>query len=197
MKKIAWGMAVYMLSGPAITLLVLGVSMLPWVLGSYEVWYYGLILVPGLLSAGGFYLLMRGAEDLGSSGNLDWVRKISMVLAAYGLAETLLSTLELMPDLGIISTILAYAYYLGGFFAVYLTSISMIELQLFRRVNLYAREIQKWFSIWVITRFVGSLIPALSGLASLAELAAAVVMVVYFFRAAKNFDDSRGNFRVL
>ena len=197
MKKIAWGMAVYMLSGPILTLLMLGVSMLPEVLGSYELWYYGLILIPGLIAAGGFYLLMRGAEDLGSSGNLDWVRKISMVLAAYGLAETLLSVLDLMPNLGVISTVLAYVYYIGGFFAVYLTSISMIELQLFRRVNLYAREIQKWFSIWVITRFVGSLIPALSGVAALAELAAAVVMVVYFFRAAKNFDDSRGNFRVL
>ena len=47
MKKIAWGMAVYMLSGPILTLLMLGVSMLPVVLGSYELWYYGLILIPG------------------------------------------------------------------------------------------------------------------------------------------------------
>jgi hypothetical protein len=88
-------------------------------------------------------------------------------------------------------------YSLGGFLAVYLMTIGMIEIQMFRRINLYAREIQKWFTIWVVAGFVGSLMPALSLLTALVELAAAVVMVVFFFRAAKNYGDGSGNFRVL
>ena len=154
-------------------------------------------MIPGLTAAGGFYLLMRGTEELGYGGNVDWVRKISMVLAAYGLAETLLILLDLMPNLGFLNTVLSYVYSLGGFLAVYLMTIGMIEIQMFRRINLYAREIQKWFTIWVVAGFVGSLMPALSLLTALVELAAAVVMVVFFFRAAKNYGDGSGNFRVL
>ena len=194
MKKVAWGMAFYMLSGPIVLLLMmtLPLNLLP---GAGM--YYAGILIPGLTAAGGFYLLMRGTEELGYGGNVDWVRKISMVLAAYGLAETLLILLDLMPNLGVLNTVLSYVYSLGGFLAVYLMTIGMIEIQMFRRINLYAREIQKWFTIWVVAGFVGSLMPALSLLTALVELAAAVVMVVFFFRAAKNYGDGSGNFRVL
>ena len=197
MKKVAWGMAFYMLSGPIVLLLMMGLTMLPMVSLSGSMMYYASILIPGLTAAGGFYLLMRGTEELGYGGNVDWVRKISMVLAAYGLAETLLILLDLMPNLGFLNTVLSYVYSLGGFLAVYLMTIGMIEIQMFRRINLYAREIQKWFTIWVVAGFVGSLIPALSFLTALAELAAAVVMVVYFFRAAKNYDRGGRNFRVM
>ena len=194
MKKVAWGMAFYMLSGPIVLLLMmtLPLNLLP---GAGM--YYAGILIPRLTAAGGFYLLMRGTEELGYGGNVDWVRKISMVLAAYGLAETLLILLDLMPNLGFLNTVLSYVYSLGGFLAVYLMTIGMIEIQMFRRINLYAREIQKWFTIWVVAGFVGSLMPALSLLTALVELAAAVVMVVFFFRAAKNYGDGSGNFRVL
>lgn len=196
MKKVAWGMAFYMLSGPIVLLLMMGLTMLP-VAGLFgEALYYAYILIPGLASAGGFYLLMRGAEELGYGGNVDWVRKISMVLAAYGLAETLLYVLDLMPNLGVISTVLAYAYNLGGFLAVYMMTTSMIQIQMFRRVELFARELQKWFTIWVLSGFVGSLLPSLGMLAALVELAAGAVMVVYFFRAAKNYGDGSGNYRV-
>lgn len=196
MKKVAWGMAFYMLSGPIVLLLMMGLTMLP-VAGLFgEALYYAYILIPGLASAGGFYLLMRGAEELGYGGNVDWVRKISMVLAAYGLAETVLYVLDLMPNLGVISTVLAYAYNLGGFLAVYMMTTSMIQIQMFRRVELFARELQKWFTIWVLSGFVGSLLPSLGMLAALAELAAGAVMVVYFFRAAKNYGDGSGNYRV-
>lgn len=196
MKKVAWGMAFYMLSGPIVLLLMMGLTMLP-VAGLFgEALYYAYILIPGLASAGGFYLLMRGAEELGYGGNVDWVRKISMVLAAYGLAETVLYVLDLMPNLGVISTVLAYAYNLGGFLAVYMMTTSMIQIQMFRRVELFARELQKWFTIWVLSGFVGSLLPSLGMLAALVELAAGAVMVVYFFRAAKNYGDGSGNYRV-
>ena len=196
MKKVAWGMAFYMLSGPIVLLLMMGLTMLP-VAGLFgEALYYAYILIPGLASAGGFYLLMRGAEELGYGGNVDWVRKISMVLAAYGLAETVLYVLDLMPNLGVISTVLAYAYSLGGFLAVYMMTTSMIQIQMFRRVELFARELQKWFTIWVLSGFVGSLLPSLGMLAALVELAAGAVMVVYFFRAAKNYGDGSGNYRV-
>ena len=196
MKKVAWGMAFYLLSGPIVLLLMMGLTMLP-VAGLFgEALYYAYILIPGLASAGGFYLLMRGAEELGYGGNVDWVRKISMVLAAYGLAETVLYVLDLMPNLGVISTVLAYAYNLGGFLAVYMMTTSMIQIQMFRRVELFARELQKWFTIWVLSGFVGSLLPSLGMLAALVELAAGAVMVVYFFRAAKNYGDGSGNYRV-
>ena len=196
MKKVAWGMAFYMLSGPIVLLLMMGLTILP-VAGLFgEALYYAYILIPGLASAGGFYLLMRGAEELGYGGNVDWVRKISMVLAAYGLAETVLYVLDLMPNLGVISTVLAYAYNLGGFLAVYMMTTSMIQIQMFRRVELFARELQKWFTIWVLSGFVGSLLPSLGMLAALVELAAGAVMVVYFFRAAKNYGDGSGNYRV-
>ncbi len=197
MKKIAWGMAFYMLSGPIVLLSLMALAMLPLSGAPDMIIYYGSILIPGLASAGGFYLLMRGAEELGYGGNIDWVRKISMVLAAYGLAETLLYVLDLMPNLGILSTILAYAYSLGGFLAVYMMTMSMMAIQMFRRINLYARELQKWFTIWVVSGFVGSLLPSLGMLAALVELAAAVVMVVYFFRAARNYGDGSGNYRVM
>ena len=194
MKKVAWGMAFYMLGGPIVFLLmmVLPLDLLP---GAGV--YYASILISGLTVAGGFYLLMRGAEALGYGGNVEWVRKISMVLAAYGLAETVLLLLDLMPDLGVVNTILAYACSLGGFLAVYMMTTSMVEIQLFRRIELYARELQKWFTIWVLAGFVGSLISALAMIAALVELAAAVVMVVYFFRAARNYDRGGGNFRVM
>ncbi len=197
MKKVAWGMAFYMLSGPIVLLLMMGLTMLPMVSLSGSMMYYASILIPGLASVGGFYLLMRGAEELGYGGNVEWVRKISMVLAAYGLAELVLVLLDLMPSLGMLSIILGYLYSFGGFVAVYLMTISMIEIQMLRRIELYARELQKWFTIWVVAGFVGSLIPALSFLTALAELAAAVVMVVYFFRAAKNYDRGGRNFRVM
>ena len=197
MKKVAWGMAFYMLSGPIILLAMMAFAMLSMEGASELILYYGSILVSGLCSAGGFYLLMRGAEDLGYGGNIEWVRKISMVLAAYGLAETVLLVLDLMPNLGIISTVLAYAYSLGGFLAVYMMTTSMIQIQMFRRINLYAQQLQKWFTIWVVSGFIGSLVPAISLLTALAELAAAVVMVVYFFRAAKNYGDGSGNYRVM
>ena len=145
MKKIAWGMAFYMLSGPIVLLGMMALALLPMAGASEMVMYYGSILVSGLCSAGGFYLLMRGAEDLGYGGNIEWVRKISMVLAAYGLAETVLLVLELMPNLGVLNMVLAYAYSLGGFLAVYMMTTSMIQIQMFRRINLYARELQKWF----------------------------------------------------
>ena len=197
MKKVAWGMAFYMLSGPVVLLLMMGLTMLPVAGLLGEAMYYVYVLVPGLASAGGFYLLMRGTEELGYGGNVDWVRKISMILAAYGLVETVLYALELMPNLGVISTVLAYAYNLGGFLAVYMMTTSMIHIQLFRRVELYARELQKWFTIWVLSGFVGSLISALSMLTALVELAAGAVMVVYFFRAAKNYDRNDRNFYVM
>lgn len=197
MKKVAWGMAFYMLSSPIILLLMMALTMLPLAMLSGNVIYYGSILIPGLASAGGFYLLMRGAEELGYGGNVEWVRKISMVLAAYGLVETVLYVLDLMPNLGFINTILSYAYSLGGFLAVYMMTMSMAEIQLFRRINLYARELQKWFTIWVVAGFIGSLVPSLAMLTALVELAAAVVMVVFFFRAAKNFGDGSGSYRVM
>ena len=197
MKKVAWGMAFYMLSGPIVLLLMMALTMLPLSMLSGNVIYYGSILIPGLASAGGFYLLMRGAEELGYGGNVEWVRKISMVLAAYGLAETVLYVLDLMPDLGFVNIILGYVYSLGGFLAVYMMTISMAEIQMFRRINLYAQDLQKWFTIWVVAGFVGSLIPALGMLTALVELAAAVVMVVYFFRAAQNYGDGSGNYRVM
>ena len=96
MKKVAWGMAFYMLSGPIILLAMMAFAMLSMEGASELILYYGSILVSGLCSAGGFYLLMRGDEDLGYGGNIEWVRKISMVLAAYGLAETVLLVLDLM-----------------------------------------------------------------------------------------------------
>ena len=118
-------------------------------------------------------------------------------LKAFTTFQPDLILLDLMPSLGFLNTVLSYVYSLGGFLAVYLMTIGMIEIQMFRRINLYAREIQKWFTIWVVAGFVGSLMPALSLLTALVELAAAVVMVVFFFRAAKNYGDGSGNFRVL
>ena len=68
MKKVALGMAFYMLSGPIVLLLMmtLPLNLLP---GAGM--YYAGVLIPGLTAAGGFYLLMRGTEELGYGGNVD------------------------------------------------------------------------------------------------------------------------------
>lgn len=191
MKKIAWGVLLNMLGTPIMLIMLLLGVLLP-----ASVARYVNLLGVGLTSAGGFFLLMKGCEDLDRGGNVEWVRKISMVLSAYYVAVTVLSLLQIMPDLGAVSTVLSYVGSLAGFLAVYMMVFVMAELQRFQRVDLYAAELQKWFTVYVIAGFIGSLLSMLSLIAGLVRLAAAVMVVVYFFKAAKNYRPG-GSYRVM
>lgn len=191
MKKIAWGMLLNMLETPVMLLVLLLGGLLP-----IRIAHYATLIGIGLTRAGGYFLLMRGCEELDRGGNIEWVRKISMVLSAYYVAETVLDVAGIMPNLGAVSTVLGYVVNLAGFLAVYMMVWAMVELQRFQRVELFARELQNWFTIYVISGFVGSLIGGLTLLAALVRLAASVVVVVYFFKAAKNYRPG-GSYRVM
>lgn len=143
-------------------------------------------LLTGLFSALGYWLIMRGAEELPQTQSWHYAGLFSKILCAYTAAVTILDGVQQLglftlnlPSL--VSSILYYITDLGSFFVMYFCVLGVRELQYVARRELYAAQIYKCFTAWVVINLLASLI---SGWLYLCSIAAYVVMLVYYGRAA-------------
>lgn len=147
-------------------------------------------LVAGLCSALGYWLIMRGAEELPQTQFWYYAGLFSKILCAYTAAMTILDVIQ---QLGLftlhlpamVSNILYYVTDLGSFFVMYFCVLGVRDLQYVARKNLFAGEIYKCFTAWVVIRLLASLI--FQWLYVIA-IGAYVVMLVYYGRAAWAYD---------
>lgn len=147
-------------------------------------------LVAGVCSALGYWLIMRGAEELPQTQFWYYAGLFSKILCAYTAAMTIL---DLLQQLGLftlnlptlVSNILFYVTDLGSFFVMYFCVLGVRDLQYVARKNLFAGEIYKCFTAWVVIRLLASLI---FQWLYLAAVVAYVVMLVYYGRAAWAYD---------
>ena len=147
-------------------------------------------LVAGLCSALGYWLIMRGAEELPQTQFWYYAGLFSKILCAYTAAMTILDAVQ---QLGLftlhlpamVENILYYVTDLGSFFVMYFCVLGVRDLQYVARKNLFAGEIYKCFTAWVVIRLLASLI--FQWLYVIA-IGAYVVMLVYYGRAAWAYD---------
>ena len=147
-------------------------------------------LVAGLCSALGYWLIMRGAEELPQTQFWYYAGLFSKILCAYTAAMTILDAVQ---QLGLftlhlpamVENILYYITDLGSFFVMYFCVLGVRDLQYVARKNLFAGEIYKCFTAWVVIRLLASLI--FQWLYVIA-IGAYVVMLVYYGRAAWAYD---------
>ena len=147
-------------------------------------------LVAGLCSALGYWLIMRGAEELPQTQFWYYAGLFSKILCAYTAAMTILDAVQ---QLGLftlhlpamVENILYYVTDLGSFFVMYFCVLGVRDLQYVARKNLFAGELYKCFTAWVVLRLVASLI--FQWLYVIA-IGAYVVMLVYYGRAAWAYD---------
>ena len=147
-------------------------------------------LVAGLCSALGYWLIMRGAEELPQTQFWYYAGLFSKILCAYTAAMTILDAVQ---QLGLftlhlpamVENILYYVTDLGSFFVMYFCVLGVRDLQYVARKNLFAGEIYKCFTAWVVIRLMASLI--FQWLYVIA-IGAYVVMLVYYGRAAWAYD---------
>ena len=113
-------------------------------------------LVMYLATALGYWLLMSGSEELPQTQMWHYVGLFSKILCAYNVAMGLLVFVQ---NLGfftlnlptLVSQVLYYITDLGSFFIMYFCVLGVRELQYLSRKNLYAAQIQKCFSAWVLS----------------------------------------------
>ena len=147
-------------------------------------------LVAGLCSALGYWLIMRGAEELPQTQFWYYAGLFSKILCAYTAAMTILDAVQ---QLGLftlhlpamVENILYYVTDLGSFFVMYFCVLGVRDLQYVALKNLFAGEIYKCFTAWVVIRLLASLI--FQWLYVIA-IGAYVVMLVYYGRAAWAYD---------
>ena len=147
-------------------------------------------LVAGLCSALGYWLIMRGAEELPQTQFWYYAGLFSKILCAYTAAMTILDAVQ---QLGLftlhlpamVENILYYVTDLGSFFVMYFCVLGVRDLQYVARKNLFAGEIYKCFTAWVVIRLLASLI--FQWLYVIA-IGAYIVMLVYYGRAAWAYD---------
>ena len=147
-------------------------------------------LVAGVCSALGYWLIMRGAEELPQTQFWYYAGLFSKILCAYTAAMTIL---DFVQQLGLftlnlpamLSNILYYVTDLGSFFVMYFCVLGVRDLQYVARKNLFAGEIYKCFTAWVVIRLLASLI--FQWLYIIA-IGAYIVMLVYYGRAAWAYD---------
>ena len=147
-------------------------------------------LVAGLCSALGYWLIMRGAEELPQTQFWYYAGLFSKILCAYTAAMTILDAVQ---QLGLftlhlpamVENILYYVTDLGSFFVMYFCVLGVRDLQYVARKNLFAGEIYKCFTAWMVIRLLASLI--FQWLYVIA-IGAYVVMLVYYGRAAWAYD---------
>ncbi len=180
MKKVFFGVLLAM--ADLATWLMLGLAFLP---VPYQV-HLAFSVVTALAPALGYWLIMKGAEELPQTQFWYWAAKVSKMLCAYTVAITLLNlagqldlfTLRL-PSL--VEQVLFYITDLGSFFVMYFCVLGLRDLQYIARRDLYAVQVNKCFTAWVVVRLIASLI---SGWLYVIAIAAYVVMLVYYGRAA-------------
>ncbi len=144
----------------------------------------------GLFEALGYWLIMRGAEELPQTQSWHWAGTMSKYLCAYSAAMSILNLAQQL-DLftlnlpNMVQSILFYVTDLGSFFVMYFCVLGLRELQYVARRDLFALQVNKCFTAWVVIRLVASL---LFDWLYLIALAAYVIMLVYYGRAAWAYD---------
>ena len=147
-------------------------------------------LVAGLCSALGYWLIMRGAEELPQTQFWYYAGLFSKILCAYTAAMTIL---DVVQQLGLftlhlpalVENVLFYITDLGSFFVMYFCVLGVRDLQYVSRKNLFAAQIYKCFTAWVVIRLLASL---LFQWLYLAAVVAYIIMLVYYGRAAWAYD---------
>ena len=147
-------------------------------------------VVTGLCSALGYWLIMRGAEELPQTQFWYYAGLFSKILCAYTAAMTIL---DVVQQLGLftlhlpamVENILYYVTDLGSFFVMYFCVLGVRDLQYVARKNLFAAQIYKCFTAWVVIRLLASLI---FQWLYLAAVVAYIIMLVYYGRAAWAYD---------
>ncbi len=147
-------------------------------------------LVMYLATALGYWLLMSGAESLPQTQFWHYAGKFSKILCAYNVAMGLLTFVQ---DLGLftlnlptlVSQVLYYITDLGSFFIMYFCVLGLRDLQYIARKNLYAVQVQKCFTAWMVIRLLGSL---LTGWLYLAAVVAYIVMLFFYGKGAWAYD---------
>jgi len=150
----------------------------------------GVMLVMYLATALGYWLIMKGAEGLPQTQFWYYAGTFSKYLCAYNVA---IGLLEFVGALGLftlnlpsaVEQILYYITDLGSFFIMYFCVLGVRDLQYVARKNLFAAQIQKCFTAWVVIRLLASLI---TGWLYLVATGAYIVMLVYYGRAAWAYD---------
>ena len=184
MKKVFWGVLLAMAG--LTSWLVMALMFLPF--GPQIAVVSGLLA--GLGQAAGYYLIMKGSEELPQTQSWHFAGLFSKILCGYTAAVTLLQFLDQM-DLftlslpNIVSTVLYYITDMSSFFVMYFCVLGVMELERVARRDLCARKIYNCFTVWVVVRLLASL---LSGWLYLIAVGAYVVMLVYFGKAAWSYD---------
>ena len=150
----------------------------------------GVMLVMYLATALGYWLIMKGAESLPQTQFWYYAGTFSKYLCAYNVA---IGLLEFVGAVGLftlnlpsmVEQILYYITDLGSFFIMYFCVLGVRDLQYVARKNLFAAQIQKCFTAWVVIRLLASL---LTGWLYVVATGAYIVMLVYYGRAAWTYD---------
>ena len=150
----------------------------------------GVMLVMYLATALGYWLIMKGAEGLPQTQFWYYAGTFSKYLCAYNAA---IGLLEFVGAVGlftlnlpsVVEQIMYYITDLGSFFIMYFCVLGVRDLQYVARKNLFAAQIQKCFTAWVVIRLLASL---LTGWLYLVATGAYIVMLVYYGRAAWAYD---------
>ena len=189
MKKVFFGILLAMAglaSILAVPLQILAMNFAP----TMQTVSAGVMLVMYLATALGYWLIMRGAEDLPQTQFWYYAGTFSKYLCAYNVA---IGLLEFVGAMGLftlnlpsaVEQILYYITDLGSFFIMYFCVLGVRDLQYVARKNLFAAQIQKCFTAWVVIRLLASLI---FQWLYLAAIVAYIVMLVYYGRAAWAYD---------
>ena len=187
MKKVFWGILLAMVNLGSYATMLLMVLLGDGLNGDLYRW----LSAAGSLSVAlGYLLIMAGAQDL-PSGNFGWAATFSKILCAYTAAMAVLGALSLTPG-GVIAQILYWAADLGSFLTMYFCVLGVADLERSSRAYLWADKLRTCFTVWVVLNLLSNFITV----AAVAALAAYVVMLVYFAKAAHAYK-SGGGWRVL
>ncbi len=184
MKKVFFGVLLAM--ADLGTWVMMGLMFLP--VGRQLALVFG--VAAALFQAVGYYLIMKGGEELPQTQFWYWAGTLSKYLCAYTAAITILDVVQQLGLFtlrlpGLVENILFYITDLGSFFVMYFCVIGLRELQYIARRDLYAVQVNKCFTAWVFVRLLASLI---SGWLYVIAIGAYVVMLVYYGRAAWAYD---------
>lgn len=189
MKKVFFGILLAMAGLVSILAVPVQILLMNFVPGAYSASMV-FTLVMYFATALGYWLIMRGAEELPQTQFWHYAGLFSKILCAYNVA---IGLLNFVGDVGLftlhlptlIDNILYYITDLGSFFIMYFCVLGLRELQYISRKNLYADKVYKCFTVWMVVRLLASL---LTGWLYLVSIVAYIVMLVYYGRGAWAYD---------
>ena len=189
MKKVFFGILLAMAGLVSIVAVPLQIVLMNFVPGAYRLSAVFTLLMY-LATAFGYWLIMRGAEELPQTQFWHFAGLFSKILCAYNAA---IGLLYFVQDLGLftlalpsfLANILYFITDWGSFLIMYFCVLGVRDLQYVARKNLYAAEIYKCFTAWMVIRLLASLI---TGWLSILAVVAYIVMLVYYGKAAWAYD---------